>query len=126
MSWTDNLRWTQREQFKPQRKQTIDALKRLQIMDINSQPSPPPLIIYHPRKFNKPLSCQAGNHQWETDVRMGIPYLVCKKCWATVAKGIYEGTETEREMRTKDVPKSLDQMTPEDIAREFLGRYGNV
>jgi len=94
---------------KDQRKGTIRAWNRLQTRDqvLGIRPTSPPKIIYHPRYFNAPLSCQSGLHQWFTKTLMNIPILKCKKCGRIVMKGSYEGTETKREIRTRHVPKTV-------------------
>lgn len=56
-------------------------------------------IQYHSRAFNKPLSCQVGHHQFVTKfTTQGVPYLICGKCGAGIAKGIYEKTWSKRDL----------------------------
>jgi len=109
------------DEQKAQRKQTIRARKRLDILDAYAPPTGPPAVIHHPRFFNAPLSCQSGKHQWENGVIMGIPRMKCKKCGRIVMTGSFNGTETKREIRTRNVPN--DPMpTMEDVVENFLGR----
>jgi len=95
------------KEVKAQRKHTIDRYWWMKTRDevLGIQPTPPPLVIHHPRAFSPPLSCLAGQHKWETGSLMGIPRLKCKKCGKIAMKGSYEGTETKREIRERHVPK---------------------
>jgi len=36
-----------------------------------------------------------------------MPVLKCKKCGSLVMKGSFEGTETKREIRERNVPKPM-------------------
>jgi len=56
-------------------------------------------IVQHPRKFSKPLRCQAGIHAFGTKVIQGVLHLVCKKCGAGIAEGLYDRTWTKGDMR---------------------------
>lgn len=117
-------RFTDRQ--KAERKATIKIRKRLDMLDAYAPPSPPPLIIHHPRAFNPPLSCLSGKHgPWETGVIMGIPRLKCKKCGRIVMKGSYEGTETQREIRTRNVPKPEPPLTIEDMVNNYFSDVVN-
>ena len=95
------------KEVKAQRKHTIDRYWWMKTRDevLGIQPTPPPLVIHHPRAFSPPLSCLAGQHKWETGSLMGIPRLKCKKCGKIAMKGSYEGTETKQEIRERHVPK---------------------
>lgn len=110
---------TYTKEQKAARKYTIRAHNRLKILDAYAPPTPPHKVINHPRYFNAPLSCQSGKHQWETGVLMGIPRLKCRKCGRIVMKGSYEGTETKREIKTRNVPKPEPWLTNDDWIENF-------
>lgn len=116
------MRFTDKQ--KADRKHTIATRRRLDILDAYAPPTGPPLIIHHPRAFNPSLSCQAGKHQWETGAIMGIPRMKCKKCGHIVMTGSFNGTETKREIRTRNVPNSPIP-TMQDIVNEYLERVTN-
>lgn len=106
---------------KAQRKHTIKVRNRLDILDAYAPPTKQHGVIHHPRFFNAPLSCQAGKHQWVTGAIMGIPRMKCKKCGRIVMTGSFNGTETKREIRTRNVPN--DPMpTMADIVENFWER----
>lgn len=100
---------------KAQRKNTIKSYNYMQTRDrvLGIKPTPPPLIVHHPRFFNPPVACKMGLHKWEVGVIMGIPRLKCKKCGRIVMKGSFEGTETKREMRERHIQK------PEPLEENF-------
>jgi len=93
---------------KAYRKFAANQLNMLQVRDnvLGVRPTPPGMVIHHPRFFDPPMSCRDGRHQYVTDMLMSIPILKCKKCGRIVMKGSYEGTETRREIRERHVPRS--------------------
>lgn len=107
-----------------QRKNTIRTNEILKILDRDSRPTPPPAVIYHPRWFNKPMSCQMGKHDWFTDMLMGIPFLTCKKCGATTLKSAVEKNETQREIKRK-VTNPVNQYAT-NINDLFRARGGRI
>jgi len=92
---------------KLQRKHTIKSYNHMRQREkvLGIQPTPPAKLIFHPRHFDPSPNCRSGKHTWGTTVLMGIPILKCKKCGRIVMKGSFEGTETKREIRTRNVPQ---------------------
>lgn len=76
-------------------------------------------VIHHPRAFNKPLSCQLGKHDLVVKSVMGIPFYYCKKCGWGLPKGIVDGVETKREIRTRHVPKPPASLSERDLVEEY-------
>ena len=110
---------TYTDEQKKQRKHTIKARELLQILDNGSKPTPPPLIIQHPRAYNKPFSCQSGKHQWETKVVMKVSFLVCKKCGAGAPRDSYYGVLSKREERA-NVPDPIKNINKTDWIQELV------
>lgn len=79
------------------------------------------IIRHHPRRFNKPLSCQMGVHKGLINkVIHGVLCLYCTKCGEHIAQGIHDKTWTKQEIRkikliqAKEVqPKSKEQLLKE-------------
>jgi hypothetical protein len=92
------------------RKHTAKVKSQLQELDRITPPTPPGIVVYHPRWHNKPMRCQMGLHEWKNDVIMGIPHLTCSKCGATTVKGIHEGNYTAREIIAKCAPKPIPKV----------------
>lgn len=116
------MRFTDKQKL--QRKQTIRVRRRLDILDAWAPPTGPPAIIHHPRFFNPPISCRSGRHQWETGAIMGIPRMKCKKCGRIVMTGSFNGTETEKEIRTRNVPNDPIP-TMQEVVDKYLERLTN-
>jgi hypothetical protein len=89
---------------KAKRKMYIRTKEFMENHDKESKPTQSATFM-HPRWYNKPISCQMGRHKWKTDILMGIPFLSCAKCGATLYKGAVEKNETVREMRAQ--PKNI-------------------
>jgi hypothetical protein len=108
------------DEQKRKRKHTINVRKRLNILDSYAPPTPQGITRHHPRAFmNKPLKCQSGLHQWGNGILMGIPHLICKKCGDMVATGIYNHTETKREIRTRHITDEPEKTNKQMIEEAF-------
>ena len=46
--------------------------------------------------------------------------MVCKKCWAMIAKGIFEGTETKEETRTRHIKQPEPPLTIERMIENYF------
>lgn len=110
---------TYTKEEKKRRKHTIDVNNRLEILDRFAPPTPKGRVIHHPRAFNKPLSCQSGKHTWSYVILMGMPYMYCTKCGAGVPEGVYHGTETKREVRTRHVAKPWREPTDKELVDKY-------
>ena len=110
---------TYTDKQKIQRKHTIQVKERLGILDSQAPASPAGRLVYHPRAFSKPLSCQAGKHQWENKVVMGVPFLYCKKCGAGCPKDVYHDVLTPRELRS-NVPDPIKNIHKVDVIDEMV------
>jgi len=80
-------------------------------------------IQFHPRRFNKPLVCQSGVHQFSTrfDER-GVPMLVCSKCGAGIGKGLYEKTWTKGDIKKIAAIGERKPRTKRQIQEDALKR----
>lgn len=77
---------------------------------------PPFKMVYHPRRFNKPLKCKAGKHpKFTTKLVNGWPQLVCVKCGAAIFEDIKNNTITRKEARDKRFPKNVPRRTKKEI-----------
>jgi hypothetical protein len=123
------MRPTVKEDLKQQRKQTDKVNRFLRIKDSIARPTNPGKVFYHPRHFNKPLSCQNGQHQLETRMwrwsewyHDTIPVLWCRKCGEFFFKGPHEGTVTQRELRERFVPKPYVEPTLDELVEIIEAR----
>ena len=116
------MRITEKERLAKHRKHTIAMKERLRILDGGFVPRPQFDIVHHPRAFNKPLSCQAGKHQWMDKVAMGVPILYCKKCGAGAPRDSYYGVLSKEEARANvpDPTKSINKKSWIDEVVENL------
>jgi len=104
---------------KKQRKQTIRAREMLDIKDGGHPPTPPGRLVFHPRKYNKPLACMAGKHQWTNKVVMGVPFLYCKKCGAGAPRDSYHDVLTDKELRA-NVPDPIKNINKTDSIQDMI------
>lgn len=110
------------DRAKANRKAMDRVNRRLGIVDALAPPSQPYNIVYHPRAFSKSPWCQAGMHDWVTDTLMNIPILKCRKCGEFRFKGVYEGTETKREIRTRGIPEPYKEPTEKELIEKIWKR----
>ena len=108
-----------KEDFKKTRKE-LDKTRRFMRDQGLLNNEPPFRLIQHPRAYNKPMSCQLGKHDWTVEVHYGVPFMVCKKCWAMIAKGIFEGTETKEETRTRHIKQPEPPLTIERMIENYF------
>jgi hypothetical protein len=111
---------TYTKEQKAARKYTIRQHNLLKKLDAYAPPTAPARVIHHPRFFNAPLACRSGKHQWINGYIMGIPRMKCKKCGRIVMTGSFNGTETKREIRTRNIPKPEPWTTEKDWIESFF------
>lgn len=90
-------------------------------------------LINHPRRFNKPLSCQSGLHRGlVTRMISGVPSLYCTKCGGHIGQGIHDKTWSKQEIHKiaqikaeASMPKSKeDSLKQSWEALEMLRKRG--